>query len=79
MPSSMNCGVHTPQFMELGMKAAYTFVLRDHLKMQVNAGVQNMFNAFQKDIDQGTYRDSGYFYGPTQPRTLFVGCKLYIW
>ena len=70
--------VHTPQFMELGMKAAYTFVLRDHLKMQVNAGVQNMFNAFQKDIDQGTYRDSGYFYGPTQPRTLFVGCKLYI-
>lgn len=33
-------------------------------------------NAFQKDLDKGGYRDSGYFYGPTQPRTYFVGIKI---
>jgi len=27
-------------------------------------------------LDKGTYRDSGYFYGPTQPRTYFIGIKL---
>ena len=70
--------VHTPQFMELTAKLAYTFVLNDHVKLQVNGGVQNMFNAFQRDLDRGTYRDSGYFYGPTQPRTYFVGMKLFI-
>ncbi len=70
--------VRTPQFMELTAKLAYTFVLNDHVKLQVNGGVQNMFNAFQRDLDRGTYRDSGYFYGPTQPRTYFVGMKLFI-
>ena len=64
--------------MELTAKLAYTFVLNDHVKLQVNGGVQNMFNAFQRDLDRGTYRDSGYFYGPTQPRTYFVGMKLFI-
>ena len=29
-----------------------------------------------KDLDKGGYRDSGYFYGPTQPRTYFVGIKI---
>ena len=33
-------------------------------------------NAFQKDLDRGEYRDSGYFYGPAQPRTVFLGCKI---
>ncbi|MCI7341329.1 MAG: TonB-dependent receptor, partial [Prevotella sp.] len=46
-----------------------------HVKVQLNGGVQNIFDAFQKDLDRGTYRDSGYFYGPTQPRTFFVGAK----
>lgn len=68
--------VHTPDFMELSAKVAYTFPLGHHLRLQLNCGVQNIFNAFQSDLDQGEYRDSGYFYGPTQPRTLYVGCRL---
>ena len=68
---------HTPSFFELNAKVGYTFVLRDHLKLQVNLGVQNMLNQFQKDLDQGGYRDSGYFYGPTAPRTYFIGLKFY--
>lgn len=67
---------HTPQFMDLNLKQNYTFVLKDHIKMQVNGGVQNIFNSFQKDLDKGEFRDAGYFYGPTQPRTYFVGIKI---
>ena len=68
--------VHTPDFVELSSKIAYTFPLGHHLNMQVNAGIQNILNAFQKDLDRGTFRDSGYFYGPTQPRTVYVGFKV---
>lgn len=67
---------HTPQFMDLNLKLNYTFVLKDHIKMQVNGGVQNIFNSFQKDLDKEEFRDAGYFYGPTQPRTYFVGIKI---
>ena len=67
---------HTPQFMDLNLKLNYTFVLKDHIKMQANGGVQNIFNSFQKDLDKGEFRDAGYFYGPTQPRTYFVGIKI---
>ena len=68
---------HTPDFFDFNVKLNYTFVLNEHLKVQLNGGVQNIFNAFQKDLDKGTYRDSGYFYGPTQPRTFFIGIKLF--
>ncbi len=68
--------VHTPGFFELNLKLAYTFVLHDHVKLQLNGGVQNIFNAFQSDLDRGPFRDSGYFYGPTQPRTFFIGLKI---
>lgn len=67
---------HTPQFVDLNLKLNYTFVLKDHIKMQVNGGIQNIFNSFQKDLDKGEFRDAGYFYGPTQPRTYFVGIKI---
>lgn len=66
----------TPQFVDLNLKLNYTFVLKDHIKLQINGGVQNIFNSFQKDLDKGAFRDSGYFYGPTQPRTYFVGIKI---
>lgn len=66
----------TPHFFDLNLKLNYTFVLHDHIKLQVNTGVQNILNHFQPDLDRGEFRDSGYFYGPTQPRTVFVGFKI---
>ncbi len=67
----------TPAFFDFNTKVSYTFVRKEHLKIQINAGVQNIFNEFQKDLDKGAYRDSGYFYGPTSPRTFFVGLKFF--
>ncbi len=69
--------VHTPDFFDFNTKLNYTFVLGSHMKLQLNGGVNNIFNAFQKDLDKGTFRDSGYFYGPTQPRTFFIGFKIF--
>lgn len=67
---------NTPHFFDLNLKLNYTFVLHDHIKFQLNTGVQNIFNSFQKDLDKGEFRDAGYFYGPTQPRTFFIGFKI---
>lgn len=66
----------TPDFFDANIKLNYTFLLKEHVKLQLNAGVQNLFNQFQQDLDKGTYRDAGYFYGPTAPRSIFFGIKL---
>ena len=68
--------VETPSFFDMGFKAAYDFKVYKSFSLQLNAGVQNMFNSFQNDFDFGADRDSGYIYGPTLPRTIFMGIKL---
>ena len=71
-----NTTVETPAFCDMGFKAAYEFNLYNSFNLQLNAGIQNIFNSFQKDFDMGADRDSGYMYGPTLPRTVFFGIKL---
>ena len=71
-----NMTVQTPSFWDMGCKASYDIRLYDSFTLQLNAGMQNIFNSFQKDFDSGADRDSGYMYGPTLPRTFFVGVKL---
>ena len=36
-------------------------------------GAFNLLNAFQRDLDIGLYRDAGYLYGPSKPRSLYTG------
>jgi len=71
-----DCAETTPRFWEMNLKAAYDFALYRNITLQVNAGVQNLFNAYQKDFDQGMLRDSGYIYGPGLPRSYFAGVKI---
>lgn len=66
----------TPDFLDMSLKLAYDFPILKSVTLQVNAGVQNVFNAYQRDFDQGSLRDAGYIYGPGIPRSYFVGCKL---
>lgn len=68
---------HSPSFFELGVKTTYTLALSGKLRMQIGAGIKNLTGAFQKDLDRGSFRDSSYFYGPTQPRTYFISLKFY--
>ena len=68
--------VVTPSFFDLSFKVAYTFKPAFNARLQLNTGVQNIFNSYQNDFDQGPFRDSGYIYGPSLPRTFFAGLKL---
>lgn len=71
-----NVTVQTPDFWDMGFKAAYDCKVYRSFTLQLNAGIQNLLNSFQKDFDSGADRDSGYIYGPTLPRTFFFGVKL---
>ena len=71
-----NVTVETPSFWDMGFKAVYDFKVYDSFTLQLNGGVQNILNSFQNDFDSGADRDSGYMYGPTLPRTFFLGVKL---
>ena len=70
--------VITPSFWDFGLKLGYTFRLSNVISLEVNAGVKNIFDSYQRDIDRGAGRDSAYIFGPSLPRTYFFGVKLFI-
>ncbi|MDD2960852.1 MAG: TonB-dependent receptor [Muribaculaceae bacterium] len=74
----VDVAVTTPAFADINFKIAYDFKVFQYATMQVNAGVLNMFNSYQKDFDKGMNRDSGYIYGPMTPRSIFAGVKVTI-
>ena len=65
--------VNTPTFWDINTKVSYTFNLTSKVQMNINAGIINMFNQFQKDLDPGPERDSAYIYGPSLPRSIYAG------
>ena len=65
--------VLSPTFFDMGIKLAYEVPLYRLYSLEINAGVKNIFNSFQQDIDKGIDRDAGYIYGPSLPRTYFFG------
>jgi outer membrane receptor for ferrienterochelin and colicins len=69
--------VKTRSFMDMTLKLSYFFNLNATNKVEINGGIQNMFNQIQKDYDRGPNRDSEYIYGPSLPRTFFIGLKIY--
>lgn len=68
--------VMTPRFFDMEIKAAYDFKIHKEIVLQLNAGIKNVFDAFQSDLDRGPDRDPAYVYGPTLPRSYSVGVKL---
>ena len=68
--------LNTPKFMEVNMKLAYDFPVYNSLTLQLNTGIQNITNAYQNDFDKGWNRDSSYIYGPSLPRSYYVGVKV---
>jgi outer membrane receptor for ferrienterochelin and colicins len=68
--------VTTPDFFDMNTKFSYTIPICHQISLQLNAGIQNIFDAYQSDADKGKYRDSDYVYGPSLPRSYFVGTKI---
>ncbi len=62
-------------FADAGLRVAYSIRITDLIKMELNGGVKNIFNSYQKDFDRGVDRDPGYIYGPTIPRMFQVGVR----
>lgn len=69
--------VRTPAFWENNLRISWTIVPNQwNSGLELFGGMKNIFNAYQNDFDSGKYRDSNYIYGPSQPRTFFLGCRL---
>ena len=63
-------------FFDTDFKLYYNFSLGGGVIAQVYGGMKNVFNSYQSDFDKTADRDPGYIYGPTSPRTVFVGLKI---
>ncbi len=68
--------VITDPFLDLSLKAAYSIPFGESAHLELSVGVQNIFNSYQRDLDSGPERDAAYIYGPSLPRTFFIGAKL---
>ena len=66
----------TPAFFDLNAKLTYSFKLMKTSMMSISAGIVNIFNSFQNDLDKGVDRDSDYIYGPALPRSITFEVKL---
>ena len=61
-------------FHELSAKVNQNIKVKEN-SFDIYCGVKNIFNAYQNDFDIGKNRDSNYIYGPSQPRTTYIGIK----
>jgi outer membrane receptor for ferrienterochelin and colicins len=65
----------TSDFMEINTNISYKIPVNE-MNLEIQAGIQNMFNSFQNDFDFGMDRDVAYMYGPVRPRTFILGVKI---
>lgn len=70
--------LETPTFSEVNSKIAYLIPSEKYnMNFEVYGGLKNIFNQYQSDFDMGKNRDSNYVYGPSLPRTVFVGIRFF--
>jgi outer membrane receptor for ferrienterochelin and colicins len=62
-------------FLVTDLLASYHIHFSNEVEMKLYVGIKNIFNQVQKDYDKGMYRDAGYIYGPSLPRTINFGIK----
>jgi outer membrane receptor for ferrienterochelin and colicins len=66
----------SPVFWNSNIKISQDILInKGKQELELSAGIQNIWNAYQDDFDTGRYRDSNYVYGPARPRTFFLGLK----
>jgi outer membrane receptor for ferrienterochelin and colicins len=63
----------TDPFWVLNIKLQKPFRVSENCAFNIFIGGYNLLNSYQKDLDQGLDRDSGYVYGPAKPRTFYTG------
>lgn len=66
----------TPHFFVVDIGIAKTFPLNKSTDLTVRAGINNLFDAYQDDLETGFARDPNYVYGPRYPRTFTLGARI---
>ena len=66
----------TPMFFDLSCFVSYKILSESKWNIQLKLGFENILNQYQKDFDQGAYRDAGYVYGPMSPFMTSFGIKI---
>lgn len=63
----------TGPFWVLNLKLQRYLRISETTGLTVFLGGYNLRDSYQKDLDQGIDRDSGYVYGPAKPRSFYAG------
>ena len=67
----------SPSFFDMGLRVGHTIEMSNiDTGLELFGGVKNIFDAYQNDFDISKNRDSNFIYGPSLPRTLFIGIRV---
>lgn len=66
----------SPSFFDVNLRLNQHIDITEDFHINLSGGVKNVFNSYQDDFDSGPTRDSDYVYGPSQPRTFFIGIEI---
>jgi outer membrane receptor for ferrienterochelin and colicins len=65
----------SPPFVVVNLKLQKKLHLSNGVSLNLFSGIFNLFNSYQRDLDLGADRDSGYVYGPSKPRSFYGGAE----
>jgi len=63
----------TSPFYVVNVKFDKTINFSENTNIRFFIGAYNILDSYQKDLDKGADRDSGYVYGPAKPRAFYTG------
>jgi len=63
----------TRSFWVLNLKLQRIINISEGYNVSLFLGAFNILNSYQKDLDRGVDRDSGYVYGPAKPKSFYTG------
>ncbi|MEM7672927.1 MAG: TonB-dependent receptor [Verrucomicrobiota bacterium] len=66
----------SPEFTVIDLGLSKSWSLRGAMVLTLRAGVNNILDEYQEDLERGAERDSDYVYGPRYPRTYTFGARL---
>ena len=68
----------TDSFVVLNAQIQYRWKIDEYRTADLFAGIDNITDSYQDDLDVGDTRDAGYIYGPIKPRTYYMGMRVSI-
>jgi len=67
----------SPTMLEWNGQWTYPYKIKGfHADFEFFAGFKNLLNRYQREFDRGPGRDSNFIYGPSTPRTWFLGFRI---